>query len=537
MYRQVSDPLGHPALAALLASTPLLVLLALLGVLRLKSHWAALAGLATAFLIATAGYGMPLGQAADGALEGAAFGLFPIVWIILGAVWINRLQRASGHFDLIGRTFSALSDDVRVQAVLIAFCFGAMIESLSGFGTPIAVTSLILLGLGLDPLKAAAVAAFANTAPAAFGSVGNPIQTLAKVTSLPGADLGAMVGRQSAVIAALVPFVLLLLLDGRRGLREAWPVALVAGLGFAVGQFLCSNYLTYQLTDLVASLTSLAAVVLLLRVRGRGTVGRGVGGPGAGGRAGGERAPRREVLLAFLPYAVITALFALASYGGPIARFVKDQDVSFRWPGLHVVTATGRPVAVTTFDFGWLGAAGTLLLVTGVLTALALRVPARRALRCYLDALHQIRWAAVTIACVLALSYLMNLSGMAFSIGTWLAGLGGAFALFSGFTGWFGVALTGSDTSSNALFGAMQVSAAQHIGLSPLLAAATTSTGGVQGKAVAMQNLVIAASAVGTYGREGEVLRRIIGWSLAVLAVLCLLAWLQSTPVLGWMVP
>ncbi|MER7847761.1 L-lactate permease [Kitasatospora sp. NPDC096077] len=536
MYRQVSDPLGHPALAALLASTPLLVLLALLGVLRLKSHWAALAGLATAFLIATAGYGMPLGQAADGALEGAAFGLFPIVWIILGAVWINRLQRASGHFDLIGRTFSALSDDVRVQAVLIAFCFGAMIESLSGFGTPIAVTSLILLGLGLDPLKAAAVAAFANTAPAAFGSVGNPIQTLAKVTSLPGADLGAMVGRQSAVIAALVPFVLLLLLDGRRGLREAWPVALVAGLGFAVGQFLCSNYLTYQLTDLAASLTSLAAVVLLLRVRGRGGVGHGTGGRGTGA-SGGERAPRREVLLAFLPYAVITALFALVSYGGPIARFVKGRDVSFPWPGLHVVSATGRPVAVTTFDFGWLGAAGTLLLATGVVTALALRVPPRRALRCYLDALHQIRWAALTIACVLALSYLMNLSGMAFSIGAWLAGLGGAFALFSGFTGWFGVALTGSDTSSNALFGAMQVSAAQHIGLSPLLAAATTSTGGVQGKAVAMQNLVIAASAVGTYGREGEVLRRIIGWSLAVLTVLCLLAWLQSTPVLGWMVP
>ncbi|MEV7938107.1 L-lactate permease [Kitasatospora sp. NPDC088264] len=531
MYRQVPDPLGHPALAALLAATPLLVLLVLLGLVRLKSHWAALAGLATAFLIATAGYGMPLGQAADGALEGAAFGLFPIVWIILGAVWINRLQRASGHFDVIGRTFSSLSGDIRIQAVLIAFCFGAMIESLSGFGTPIAVTSLILLGLGLDPLKAAAVAAFANTAPAAFGSVGNPIQTLAKVTSLPGADLGAMVGRQSAVIAALVPFVLLLLLDGRRGLREVWPVALAAGTGFAVGQFLCSNYLTYQLTDLVASLTSLASVIVLLRIRARRH------GPAAETGPRVERAPRRDTLLAFLPYAIITALFALVSYGGPVAGFVKDQDVAFPWPGLHVTSPSGRPVAVTIFDFGWLGAAGTLLLATGVLTALILRVPVRRALRCYLDALHQIRWAALTIACVLALSYLMNLSGMAVSIGTWLAGLGGAFALFSGFTGWFGVALTGSDTSSNALFGAMQVSAAQHIGLSPLLAAATTSTGGVQGKAVAMQNLVIAASAVGTYGREGEVLRKIIGWSLAVLAVLCLLAWLQSTPVLGWMVP
>ncbi|MFF4406700.1 L-lactate permease [Streptomyces sp. NPDC001404] len=536
MFRQVPDPLGHPALSALLASLPLLVLLTLLGVLRTASHRAALGGLATAALIAATVYRMPLPQVVDGAAEGAAFGLFPIVWIVLNAVWINRLQRVGGHFDIVGRTFSSLSGDLRVQAVLIAYCFGAMIESLSGFGTPIAITSLLLLSLGLGPLRAATVATFANTAPAAFGSVGNPIQTLAKVTAYPAHDLGVMVGRQSAVIAALVPFVLLLMLDGRRGLTEAWPAALTAGVGFGAGQFLCSNYFAYQLTDIVAALCSTAALIALLRVwkpRGR------LPAPDAPDTSEDSPPPDRppEIARAFSPYVLLIALFALISYHGPVQRFLASQDVTFSWPGLDVHGTDGRPVAVTVFDFAWLGASGTLLLIAGILTAVILRVPARRAVRCYAQTVYGLRRAALTIACVLALSYVMNLSGMAVSLGTWLAGLGRAFALLSGFLGWFGVALTGSDTSSNALFGAMQVSAARQAGLNPLLMAATNSTGGVQGKAAAMQNLVIAAGALGISGREGEILRKVIGWSLGVLAVLCLLAWLQSTSVLGWTVP
>ncbi|MEV8476385.1 L-lactate permease [Streptomyces sp. NPDC051173] len=554
MFRQVTDPLGHPALTALLAALPLLVLLTLLGVLRTASHRAALGGLATAALIAATVYRMPLPQVADGAAEGAAFGLFPIVWIVLNAVWINRLQRVGGHFDIVGRTFSSLSGDPRVQAILIAYCFGAMVESLSGFGTPIAITSLLLLTLGLSPLKAATVATFANTAPAAFGSVGNPIQALAKVTAYPTHDLGAMVGRQSAVIAALVPFVLLLMLDGRRGLREAWPAALTAGVGFGAGQFLCSNYFAYQLTDIVAALTSTAALIVLLRVwRPRklsptavpaaavaaGPVTGSTGETGAVEAVESDTRPDRplEVARAFSPYALLIVLFALTSYHGPVQRLLASQDVTFSWPGLGVLGTDGRPVTVTVFDFGWLGASGTLLLIAGGLTAAILRVPAGQAVRCYAQTLYGLRRAALTIACVLALSYVMNLSGMAVSLGTWLAGLGRAFALLSGFLGWFGVALTGSDTSSNALFGAMQTSAARQAGLSPLLMAATNSTGGVQGKAAAMQNLVIAAGALGISGREGEILRKVIGWSLGVLAALCLLAWLQSTSVLGWMVP
>ncbi|WP_116209556.1 L-lactate permease [Streptomyces olivoreticuli] len=595
MYRQVTDPLGHPALTALVAAAPLVALLVLLGVLRMRSHRAALIGLATALLIAVAVYRMPLRQAGGSALEGAAFGLFPIAWIVLNAVWINKLQRASGHFDIIGRTLTSLSGDRRIQAVLIAYCFGAMIESLSGFGTPIAITSLILLTLGLKPLKAAVVATFANTAPAAFGSVGNPIQALAKATSLPEHSLGMMVGRQSAIIAAMVPLVLLLILDGRRGLREVWPAALTAGIGFGTGQYLCSNFFAYQLTDLVGAVVSTLALAALLRfwspdrrrtpadtgaILGGAALEVTVGGPvplataydaggavpggtgahpaataqdtreptagsmttdsggppgSAGATAPPPKASRCDVLKAFSPYVLLTAFFGLVSVHGPAQRFVRGQGTSFSWPGLHVATAAGRPVRAATFDFEWLGAAGTVLLLTGALTALVLHVPPARAIRCYGQAFHQIRWAILTISCVLALSYVMNLSGMANSLGAWLAGIGSAFALLSGFLGWFGVALTGSDTSSNALFGAMQTAAAHRIGIAPLLMASSNSTGGVQGKAVAMQNLAIAASAVGLPGREGDILRKVVGWSVALLIVFCVLAWLQ-TSVLSWMV-
>ncbi len=530
MYRQVTDPLGHLGLTALLAATPLLVLLVLLGVVRMASHRAALWSLASAVAIALTAYRMPFGQIADGAVEGAAFGLFPIVWIILNAVWINKLQRASGHFDLIGRTFTSLSPDPRVQALVIAYCFGAMVESLSGFGTPIAITSIILLGLGLAPLRAAAVAAFANTAPAAFGSVGNPIQALAKATGYSEHDLGAMVGRQSSVIAVLVPLFLLLILDGRRGLREVWPAALAAGVGFGAGQYLCSNFFTYQLTDVMAGIVSVVVVVLLRFWQPGGA--RSEPEPEAKQR----KIPPLPLLQAFAPYALLIVAFALVSVDGPVARFVAARGTSFPWPGLQIRTAGGTVPKAAVYDLNWLGSGGTVLLIVGVLSVLILRLRPGRALRAYREACAQIRWAALSIGCVLALSYVMNLSGMAVSLGAWLAGTGGVFALLSGFLGWFGVALTGSDTSSNALFGAMQVAAAHRVGMDGLLAAATNSTGGVQGKAEAMQNLAIASSAVGLTGREGEILRKVIGWSLCVLAALCLLAWLESTSVLDWMV-
>lgn len=489
----------------------------------MRSHWAGMIGLTLALVLAIAEFGLPAGQAISGALEGAAFGLFPIIWIVLNAVWINKLQRSTKYFDVIARTFSAISNDVRVQAILIAFCFGAMIESVSGFGTPIAVTSVLLLTAGLTPIRAATIAVFANTAPAAFGSVGNPIQGLAKVTAYPPVELGAVVGQQSSVIAMAVPLALLIMLDGRRGVRELWPVALIAGFAFGAGQLVCSRLLTYQLADLIAAATATVAVVVLLR---HWTPQHALDDAMQISRV--ERDSLQEILIAFSPYVLLSALFVLTKFIGPVRTLIEVTDVSFRWPDLYSVDASGRPLTVTVFDLSWLSSSGTILLVTGGLTAVALRVSLRRALWCYRDAMVQIRWAALTVTSVLALSYVMNLSGMADALGTWLAGTGAAFALLSGLLGWFGVALTGSDTASNVLFGAMQVAAAHHVGVSPLLMAATNSTGGVQGKAVSMQNLALAASAVGLHGREGEILRKVLGWSLGLLAIVCVSTWLLT---------
>ncbi|MFD9891370.1 L-lactate permease [Amycolatopsis sp. NPDC059027] len=533
MYRQIIDPLGSLPLSALVAAIPLAILLLLLGIFRLKSHWAALAGLAAALVVAVVCYRMPVVPAIAAAGEGLAFGLFPIVWIILNAVWINKLQQESGHFAIVGRAFARISADFRIQAILIAYTFGALIESLSGFGTPVAVTSIMLIALGFTPMKAAVVALFANAAPAAYGSVGNPITALAKVTSLPVHDVGAMVGRQSPWVAFLVPFVLLVMVDGKRGLREVWPAALAAGTGFAVGQFLCSNFFTYALTDLIAAVLSALCVIVVLRLW---SPRRPLAIDGAScAEAPLEKDAFPDVLRAFSPYALLTVLFALVELPGPVHRWAKDLGTSFAWPGLHIVDSRGAVVGATRFDFGWMTAPGTMLLLTGLLTMAILRVGPRRAVRCYGRTLVQIRWAAVTISCVLALGYLMNLSGMATTLGYLLAATGAAFALLSAPLGYVGVAVTGSDTGANSLFGALQYAAGVRTGISPMLLAAANSTGGVLGKVIAPQNLAIAATAVGLPGREGDLLRKVALWSLILLALLSLLVVAQST-VLGWMV-
>lgn len=506
-----------------MAAAPLLTLMALLGGLQTRSHLAALAGLASALALATTEFHLPFGHAASGALEGAAFGLFPITWIILNAVWINTLQRSSKYFDVIARTFSSISNDIRIQTILIAFCFGAMIESMSGFGTPIAVTSVLLVGLGLTPIRAATITVFANTAPGAFGSAGNPIQALAKVTSLEPAELAVVIGRQSAVIAIIVPVVLVILLDGIRGLRQLWPVALTAGVAFGAGQLLCSAFLTYQLTDLVAATMSTLAVIAFIRMwKPKHALDASIQ------TAQVERDSIHDVLIAFTPYLTLAALFASTTLPGPIHRALDAAGTSFRWPGISPADASGSPLSITVFDLPLLSSSGTVVLMAGVFTAFVLRTSPRDAVRSYRDAALQIRWTAITITSVLALSYVMTLSGMTSDLGAWAAGAGSAFPLLSGLLGWFGVALTGSDTSSNILFGAVQVSAAHDIGVSPLLMAATNSTGGVQGKAVAMQNLALAAGAVGLHGREGQILRKVIGWSIGLLSLLCIATWLLT---------
>jgi lactate permease len=554
MYQQVYDPVGDSlGLTAIFAVLPLITLFVLLGGLKVSAHWSALSALGVAIVVALVVYTMPVGQAVNGALLGAVFGLFPIMWIVWNAIWIYNMTEATGHFAVLRRSFGRVSDDQRIQAVIIAFCFGALLEALAGFGTPVAITAVMLIALGFQPIKAAAVALVANTAPVAFGAIAIPIITLAEITGMPKEDLGAMVGRQTPILALFVPLILVGMVDGMRGVRQAWPAAIIGGLVFAVAQFATSNYISVELTDIVASLLATGAIVLLLQVwqPSEPITGKRFerGGPAIAGAAVADpaleaevqrkeddhRDSRGEILGAYAPYLIIIAVFGLAQLG-VVKTFLEGLGSEFGWPGLDVRNADGEAVSATTFKFNWAAAAGTLLLLSGLLTMLALKVSPGRALSVYKRSLDQLKWATLTVATVLALAYVMNLSGQTITLGLWIAGAGGILAFLSSIIGWIGVAVTGSDTSSNSLFGALQVSAAREAGLDPTLLAAANSSGGVLGKMISPQNLAIGAAAVGLGGREGELFRRVFGWSIVLLLIMCVLVYLQSTPVLSWMV-
>jgi lactate permease len=601
LFEQVVDPVGGSlALSALVAALPLLTLFVLLGALKVKAWLAGLISLAVALVLAIVAFRMPVGQAVLSASEGAAFGFFPILWVVINAIWVYNLTVATGHFDVLRRSFEKVSPDQRIQAILIAFCFGALLEALAGFGTPVAISVSMMMALGFQPMKAAAVSLIANTAPVAFGALATPIVTLATVTSGVSDDprltvdtLGAMAGRQTPIIAAFVPLVLVFVVDGKRGLRDTWREALAGGLAFGLAQFVAANYISVPLTDIIAALVAAAVVVAMVRMRtptyepitaatmaggGAGTVAAGSGGgagtvaAGSGGSRGrggvgatageelgdapGSQRPRdphapavgdrpvvddspAEVVKAYAPYGIVIVIFALANLG-PVKAALAEAPwtISFPWPGLNVFAAgSTEELASTTFSFGWLAAAGTLMIFAGILTMLVLRVSPARGLKAYVDTYRELKWAIVTVMAVLALAYVLNQSGMTTHLGRLLAETGAFFAFLSPILGWIGVAVTGSDTSANALFGALQVQTAAGAGLDPVLLAAANSSGGVMGKMVSPQNLAIAAAAVGMAGQEGELFRKVFGWSMLLLLVMCLIVVLQASPVLSWMVP
>ncbi|GAB7068962.1 L-lactate permease [Mycobacterium hodleri] len=542
MYQQVLDPVANSlAWSAVVAAIPLLLLFVLLGALKMTAWVASLISLAVSLAIAIVVYGMPVGQALLAGTEGAAFGFFPILWIVINAIWVYQMTVATGHFDVLRRSFASVSDDQRVQAIIIAFSFGALMEALAGFGTPVAVTSVMLMALGFQPMKAAVLALVANTAPVAFGAMATPIITLGRVTELPVDSLGAMIGRQTPLLALFVPLALVAIVDGRRGLRQTWPVALVCGIVFAAAQYATSNFVSVPLADVVAALASAAAVVVMVRVQ-RTTrtadVAARVGGSGTGDGPDDDEVTdsRADVVKAYAPYGIIIAVFVVCQIGA-VKRLLDGATFTFTWPGLDVVGADGNPLSLAKFSLNLLTTPGTQMLVAGLLTMVVLRLSAPRAVKAYGATLHQLRWAILTVMAVLALAFVMNVSGQTITLGTWMAGAGSAFALLSPILGWLGVAVTGSDTSANSLFGALQVTAANQAGLSEVLMAASNSSGGVLGKMISPQNLAIAAAAVGLDGKEGEIFRRVVLWSLGFLLVLCALSALQSSPILSWMVP
>ncbi|QTE29439.1 L-lactate permease [Pengzhenrongella sicca] len=583
-FRQITDPVaGSLTLSALCAALPLVLLFVLLGGFRVKAPKAALLSLGLSMVLAVVGWNMPLGQVLSGTVEGAFYGMFPILWILINALWVYRLTVATPWFEVLGRTIRSVTNDHRILAILIAFGFGALLESVAGFGAPVAIAAAMLMAAGMKPLKAAIVSLVANTAPVAFGAMAAPVVALHGVTGLPIDDLAAMAGRQG-LISLIVPLLLIYVVDGRRGFRQTWPIALVAGLVFSLSQFVTSNYLALELTDVVAAVLTVAAVLLMLRFWQPAELVGGDGGEevrstrsadadadrlvaaghapvaysssrsvteafaaaataGAGPISGNaplertERPSGRHILMATAPYLIIVAIFSVAMIPAVKAWLTEIGSVTFEWPGLDVTNAAGEPVTATTFHLDHLKATGTLLFIAGLATMALYRVSPREGWHVYREGVYLLRWTIVTVSTMLALSFVMNLSGQTATMGVALAATGGFFAVLSPVIGWIGVALTGSDTSSNALFGQLQVSAAHETGLSPVLMAVSNSTAGALGKMVSLQNLAIASAAVGLEGGESILFRKLLWWSLGLLAVLAGFVFLQSTPILGWMVP
>ena len=565
-YQPLLAPVADSlALSSLVALLPLVTIFVTLGALRWKAHRAGLAGLAVALAVAVAAYGMPTQLALLSATQGAAFGLFPIMWIVFAAIWLYQITVVSGRFEDLRASFNLLSDDPRVQAIVIAYCFGGLLEALAGFGAPAAITGVMLMALGFSALRAATVVLLANTAPVAFGAVGTPIITAGNLTGIPFAEIGAYVGRQTPLLAAFVPLMLVFLVDGRRGIRQTWPIAAVVGTVFGVAQFISSNYISVELSDIIASLAGLAAAAVMLRfwqpqggegalkalaeehqreMALTGAAGSGVTAGAAGAEQTGAEAARADltparIAMALFPYLLVIVVFSLAKLIGPISDFLTARTVKIAWPGLdgNVLTAAGKVSGSTVFKFDWLSSPGLLLVLCGAVVAAVYRVRPQAAIGEAVAIAAKLRWAVLTVSSLLAMAYVMNLSGQTITIGEWIAHTGAAFAFLSPILGWLGTAVTGSDTSANALFSALQLTAANSVGLDPTLMVAANTSGGVVGKMISPQNLTIAATAVGLVGRESELLRKVVLWSLALLIVVCLLVGLQSTPVLSWMLP
>jgi len=534
-WPQVYNPLGSVALSTLAASLPIVLLLGGLAVLRLRAHVAALLGLGTALVVGIAVFGLPAGMAARTAGLGAAYGLFPIGWIILNVIFLYDLTCEKGHFKVMQDSLTGITRDRRLQLLLIAFSFGAFFEGAAGFGTPVAVTAAILIGLGFAPLAASGLSLIANTAPVAFGALGTPIVALAGVTGLDVRSLSAMVGRQLPFFSLVIPFWLIWAFCGFKKMAEVWPALAVAGVSFAVPQFLISNFHGPWLAGVGAAVVSMAALVLfLLKWRPKTILeDEGVAG-GCGPAAAPSRHSRKELVRAWLPW-VVLSLFVFV-WGIPQVKAFLDgaSIVRFPVPGLDklvlrvppvVPSATAEPAV---FTFNWLSFTGSGILAAALVSGLLMGFSPRRLGRAYVRTLKRVRFSLLTVAAMLSLGYVTRYAGLDATLGLAFARTGVLYPFFGTMLGWLGVALTGSDTSSNVLFGSLQKISAGQLGLSPTLMASANSAGGVMGKMIDAQSIVVASTATRWYGHEGAILRFVFFHSLALATLMGLLVLLQA---------
>ncbi|UEB93844.1 L-lactate permease [Pseudomonas sp. HN2] len=561
VWQQIYDPFGNPVLSTLMAAVPVVVMLAALAFFHVKAHLAALLALASALLISIFAFDMPAGMAGSAALFGAANGLLPIGWIVLNIIFLHRLTTENGSFKVLQDSLARITDDRRLQLLLIAFCFGAFFEGAAGFGTPVAVTGAILIGLGFSPLAASGLALIANTAPVAFGALGTPIITLAKVTGLDEMELSMMVGRQLPFFSVLVPFWLIWAFAGWRKMLEVWPAILVAGVSFAIPQFLVSNYHGPMLVDVIAALISMACLTLFLKVWKPATIhtSAALSGRVDNSKVDEEKVTasaafsdqaRPAVMRAWMPWIILTVfVFAWGTQGfknmfdtrpvidpvtqsaklDPQGKPVREANPTFApavtFTSLHLQIEKVPPVVAApkaeeaVYKFTWLTATGSGILLAAIVGGLLMGYSIPQLIKQYLRTLWVVRFSLITIAAMLALGFLTRYSGLDATMGLAFAATGIFYPMFGTLLGWLGVALTGSDTASNVLFGGLQRVTSEQLGISPVLMAAANSSGGVMGKMVDAQSIVVASTATRWYGHEGEILRYVFFHSI-VLAIL-----------------
>jgi lactate permease len=531
MFHQLLTPVGDSlALSFLVAILPIATVLILLGVLRRPAWQAALAGLIVGLIIAIAVWGLPAPIALAAATNGAVFALWPVMWIVITALFVYNIAVCSGRFDAFRAwIIKHLPNDRRVVLIVIAFCFGALLEGIAGFGTPVAITSSLLIMCGFPALEAIVFVLIFNTTPVAFGALGTPVTVLAAVTGLPAHELGQMVGRQLPIMAAMLPFYVMALYGGWRSIRSLWPVLAVAGLSFGLAQFGASNYLDYTLTDVFAALASLAVTLLFLQVW------RPAPDPEFAIHKSAETAnPEFKDVPAWqgwMPWLVVTAVVIAWTY----FKVAAMGQHAIPWPGLDkavsITLYKDKPYAAV-WSFQPL-ATGTAILLAAVIVALLVRISVADFIQCAVRTIRQIWQAVMTVMFIVALAYVMNYSGLAYSIGLAVASTGHWFVLFSPFLGWIAVFLSGSDTSGNALFGNLQVVAARQLNLNPLLFAATNSSGGVLGKMISPQNIATGVSVTNLKGQEGAVLARTFIHSIVLTLVLVVIVIVQQYVVPG----
>ncbi|MCT6887736.1 lactate permease LctP family transporter [Bartonella apis] len=539
-------PVGNLWLSALIAAIPIIFFFLALTLLRLKGHVAGTITVILSFLIAVFVYGMPIGPAISSAIYGFFYGLWPIAWIIVGAVFLYKISVVTGDFNIVRHSILGITEDQRLQLILVGFAFGAFLEGAAGFGAPVAITAALLAGLGFRPLYAAGLCLIANTAPVAFGAMGIPIIVAGQVSNLDPFLLSQMAGRQLPFLSVFVPFMLVIIMDGWRGVRETWPAVLVGGGTFAIVQFLTSNYFGPELPDITAAIATLVVLPLFLRLWQPKRIFR---------FDESEAAPKEEIphystgeiIKAWSPFIILTIfvmVWSIAPFkklfakGGALESWVLSFDVSF----LNNIIVKTAPIVATdskisaVYKFDWFSATGTAIILAAVVSTFVLKMRPARAIGVFGMTLKELALPIYSIGIVLAFAFIANYSGLSSTLALALSQTGKSFTFFSPFLGWLGVFVTGSDTSSNALFGALQATTAHQIGVSDVLLVAVNSTGGVTGKMISPQSIAIACAAVGLVGKESDLFRYTVKYSLGLCAIAGIMTTLQGY-VLPWMIP